>query len=207
MKMSLLLLAVCAAVAPVATFADEDRGWYVGTSIGISTSDYSKSDAVSNFGYTNTSVTVDNKDPGGRVFGGFRFNPPLAAEFGWVELGYTNISGRVGSFAAADELLAGGIYGAVVGTLPLADGIALLLKLGVGLIAGVYNCKQLCPYVGYSTDSATTVPLVGAGLQFDLHRRFAVRFEYEHFGKVEFDPDGVLNATYNLVTAGFLFKF
>lgn len=202
---TLLPLLACAAVASGAAFADENRGWYVGTSIGISTSDFSTSDAGSVLGYT--SVTVDNTDFGARVFGGFRFNPSVAAEFGVVDLGYTKISGSVGGSPAADELDAGGVYGAIVGTLPIEAGISLLGKLGVGLIAGVYTCKQFCPFANYSTDSTTLVPFVGVGMQFDFARRFAVRIEFEHFGKVEFDSSGALSATYNLVTGGFLFKF
>ena len=205
MKTLLSLLAVCAAVAPGATLADENRGWYVGTSIGISASDFSSSDASQTLGYT--SATVDSRDFGGRVFGGFRFNPSLAAEFGVVDLGFTEISGNVGGLPAADELYAAGIYGALVGKLPIEAGVSLLGKLGLSLISGVYTCKQFCPSSNFSTSSTTLVPFVGVGLQVDLARRFAVRVEYEHFGKVEFDSGSTLSATYNLVTGGFLFKF
>jgi OOP family OmpA-OmpF porin len=204
MKTSLLLLAACAAFAPASTFADENKGWYVGASLGTSTSDYSVSDAQSNFSY-DPGVSVDNSDFGARVFGGFRFNRHLAAEFGVVDLGVTRISGRIGGSASADELAAAGIYGAVVGRLPLEAGISLLGKLGFGVIAGVYTCKQLCPFGDYSVSEVTTAPLLGIGAQFDFARRFAVRVEYEHFGRVEFG--GSRNATYNLATAGLLFKF
>lgn len=206
MKKILLGLLACAAITPVASFAGENKGWYAGGSFGTSTSDYSASDAQADFGY-NPGVSVDDSDTGVKVFGGFRFNPYIGAEFGLVDLGVTKISGRVGSLASADELDAGGIYGAAVGRLPLGAGFALLGKLGLGMISGEYTCKQLCPAGGYSTDTLTVVPLAGAGAQFDFAQHFAIRVEYEHFGEVEYDENGILAASYNLLTAGFLFKF
>jgi hypothetical protein len=185
--------------------APATRRWYVGVSLGDSTSDYSTSDARSNFGYTGVPF-VEKVAAGGKVFGGFRFNPYAGLEVGYVNLGITKVSETFGGAASADELDAYGNYLAFVGNVPLGKGVSLLGRLGVGRITGVHTCKRNCS-VGDFGSTTTMVPFLGYGVQFDIGNRFAIRLEQEDFGKVEFDSTGALNATYKLLTGSFLFKF
>src|SRR5947207_424512 len=103
MKRFLFVVTLCAGAAPIAVSAAENSGWYIGGSVGQSTSDYSSSRARSDFGYA-AGVNVDNADTGWKLFSGYRFNPNLGIEFGFVDLGVTRLSGRVSGFSSADKL-------------------------------------------------------------------------------------------------------
>jgi OOP family OmpA-OmpF porin len=94
----------------------QDRGWYVGGSIGQSDVD------VDCLG------SCDTKDTAWKIFGGYQVNRNFALEIGYTDLG--EISDNVpGVFSETAESSAWELVG--VGSLPVANNFSLHGKIGV----------------------------------------------------------------------------
>jgi OOP family OmpA-OmpF porin len=203
------LLMVCALVLasgiPPAMAAV--TGWYVGIGAGQARSGYSDSDAISNLDYV--TVNVDNKDTAYKLFGGYRFDRSLGVEFGYEDLGKTDISGSDFSGPLADKLTAKAVSLQAVGIWPLASSFSLFGKAGVAVAKGEYTCLEGCPSGGLTTHKTETVPAFGVGAQYDFANRVGVRAEIEHLSSVAYgNPWGeMVRASYNVFSADVVFRF
>ena len=85
-------------IAVLATFmmasnpaeADDERGWYIGGSIGTATSDTSAEEfasALADAGYSVDNVSLDDKDSGWKGTVGFMFNKHVGIQASYVDLG------------------------------------------------------------------------------------------------------------------------
>ncbi len=107
-----------------------------------------------------------------KIYGGFQFTPNWGVEAQYSDLGnrnYTiNNAGVVtnGSVRSSQYSLAG------TGTLPLAQGFALIGKLGVSANRANFN----------GSNNKTSL-MAGVGASYSITPRLAVRLEYEDFGK------------------------
>lgn len=146
-----LLLALVAA-ASVAGAHAEGQGLYVGG--GLGTSDWRSS--VDGIDGNSRGVT-------GKVYGGYGLSPNFSVEAGVARLGsMSDATGRVGANAA---------YVDAVGALPLADKWSLLGRAGIAHTQ--FNGSN-------GNDSGAGLKL-GAGVQYDLTTKTALRAEYEHY--------------------------
>jgi len=82
-------LAALIALSPAGELQAQ-TGWYAGGSIGYADADYDEPDLVSDLaarGWVINTPEVDDSDTAWKVYGGFAFNPVLAVEAGYAELG------------------------------------------------------------------------------------------------------------------------
>lgn len=154
-----LFLVFCIALV-VCGCRSMDRTWIVGAEVGHTSTglDTCNTDACS----------ISGTKSGGKVFGGYQFNRYLAFEAGLVSLGtITQDTTTVVNFGLGPATVThhdsgrkiGPFYNAV-GTWPITKEFGLLGRAGVGVGGG---------------------PEIGAGLKYDLSRKFGVRIEYQRF--------------------------
>ena len=82
-------LAVLVTLAPTGELQAQS-GWYAGGNIGLASAGYDEADLVSDLaarGWSIDTPAVDDSDTAWKLYGGFAFNPVLAVEVGYVELG------------------------------------------------------------------------------------------------------------------------
>lgn len=127
-----------------------DAGWYVGLQAGQSTADIDQEeldflveDIFFAAGATvlSGSSSLEDTDTTWSVFGGYRFNPYLAVEAGYTELGtyeyraegLINPPGPISSAPASVgiDFSAAGFNTAVIGSLPLSEAFDLHARLGI----------------------------------------------------------------------------
>lgn len=153
------------AAGPIAAQA---QGWYAGA--GIGQADYD---------------VLSEKDTSFKLFAGYSFNPNVAAEFGYVDLGEAEVSGG----GASASVSADGLEATVVGVLPVGNNVSLLGR--VGLFNWDAEAKATIPGFGSASGSDSGTDLTyGFGAQFDLQKSFALRAEYQVY---DVDGDDVNN--------------
>jgi OOP family OmpA-OmpF porin len=112
----------------------------------------------------------DDKDTAFKIFGGYQFNPNIAAELGYNDLGKAS-GGGAEIKATAWELSA-------LGAFPVANQISILGRLGV--YHGELKPSGI-PGVSSETNNGITF---GFGGQFDLNRNIGLRVEWQRFNKM-----------------------
>jgi OmpA-OmpF porin, OOP family len=180
------LMAVSGAVVSSASFAQAkpapvDTGFYVGASVGQTTSEC-----------PNGVGSCDDSDTGYRVFGGFRFNRNLAVEGGYAPLG--EVSGNNLKLETNAWDLVG------VGIWPFTPQFSVFGKLGF------YNAEAKASGI-VSGKKSTTDLTYGVGAQFDFARNLGLRGEWQRYSGIE-APGGLSgDADVDVLSLGVLFKF
>lgn len=145
MMKKLAAVVALSAVCATSAFAADD-GAYVGVKLGNA----------------NKSVAgVSESNTGFGIFGGFKFNPNIAVEAEYVDLG-TVASGFI-KFSTMDV--------AAVGFLPLNNQVSILGRLGMA------STTEEFPAAGLSV--SRTAPTFGLGAQFDVSQAFALRLSWD----------------------------
>jgi len=201
---------VGAFAVPVAHAAGVD-GWYVGGALGGSQQHFGGGqidNALSNQGLTSSS-SIDKSDTSLRLFGGYQFNRNFALEGGYVNLGKFNYSSTV-SAPAADtvngHLSVHGADLAAVGMLPLGEQFGLFGKAGA-----FYAQTKLgessggAVAVGDQSHNGTS-PLLGAGLNYDITKKVAVRAEVDRYFRVG-DSGSTGRGDIDQYTVGVAYRF
>lgn len=129
-----------------------------------------------------------------RGAGGYQFAPMWSAEISYGPSRKASIAG--GSWEA-DVLQVSGI-----GTFPIHGGFALTGKLGLA------RTDVTVTAAGFSTSTGTSNAAFGIGVRYDFTDKFAVRAQYEDFGKVDVNVSGV-NEEHKAtsLSAGAILKF
>jgi OmpA-OmpF porin, OOP family len=183
-------LAVAAVLSGLALSASAaDGGWYGGLSLGRSTNRFNTADFAS--GIPGVSESQNQKDEAYKFFAGYQFTPNFGLEGGYTDLGKFsyNYSGTTG---ASSNYKTHAWSLAATGTAPLGQGLSLFGKLGLaltqasdsisdpgGILAGAPNPALL----GNSSYNRTAV-MWGAGMEYAFNSRYALRAEYEDYGRV-----------------------
>ena len=166
---------VCAALLGAA--AAHAEGLSIGGSLGSSRY---KGDDIGGLG-------TDRSDTGGKIYGGYSFNPNFGLELGYAQLG---------KFASpAGELKARGTFLDAVGTLPLGNDFSLLGRVGV------FGGHAENSFTG-TTDTGTNLK-VGAGVQYDIAKNLGVRGEWERY---RFETGGT-KANTDMYSVGLNYRF
>jgi opacity protein-like surface antigen len=180
-----ILLFLAFAVDAHAQFS---RG-YVGGAVASSKMNYD-SNSIQIQNATASSLSTDSSSTGFKVYAGGRFHPNFGVEGGIVYYGSFTATRTVTAPAPGSlrsEIDVTGIYGDLVGFLPVGSRVDLFAK--VGLIATGANAKR-------STTGAVTIPgdqngaqseaglHLGLGAEFLVADHFAIRLEYEQAQKV-----------------------
>jgi OmpA-OmpF porin, OOP family len=189
------LVAVSAVALSSGAFAQAkpaDTGFYIGASVGQSTSDCGD---VAPF-------SCDDKDTAYKIFGGYKLNRNLAVEAGYTPLGETSITGF--GLDAKAEATAWELVG--VGMLPLGNNLSIYGKLGV------YNGEvELTSNVAGGNGTKTTTDLTyGLGVQFDFARNLGIRGEWQRYSGAKTPSTTISDedkADIDVLSLGVLFTF
>jgi OmpA-OmpF porin, OOP family len=119
------------------------------------------------------SVT-DRQDVGYKLWGGVQFNPFLAVELGWADMGKADISATTAAGTAKGTLAVEGWFLDLVGTYEVRPGWSLLGRIGM------FNGKAKVSVNGAGSTSDTNTDFkFGIGVQYDLSKTINVRGEWE----------------------------
>jgi OmpA-OmpF porin, OOP family len=182
------LMAVSGVVVSSASFAQakpapDDRGFYVGGSVGQSTS----SDC--------NLPSCDDKDTSYRIFGGYQLNRHLAVEGGYAPLGEVS-GGNLKLETNVWDLVGVGIW-------PLSPQFSIYGKLGV------YNAEAKLS--GAVSGNKTTTDLTyGLGGQFNISHNLGLRLEWQRYSGVEAPQVGAVgggDTDIDTLNLGVLWKF
>jgi OOP family OmpA-OmpF porin len=189
------------AMAAPAT-AEVQPGWYIGVSPGQSSFDISKDelDDVIVSAYASAgaplisgSSTFDDSDTSWSIFGGYRFNPFIAVEAGYVDLGNApyrssgnvNPPGPVASTPASANIdfSSTGITIAAVGSLPLGEMFDLHARLGL-LFADTEIDLSTAIGTGRASDtlsSSSEDALYGIGAALHVGASWTLSVDWQRF--------------------------
>lgn len=182
-KAVIAVLGLASAVLALPAAAQMDMtAFYVGGGIGQS----KFKDACN--GVSNCSDT----DTAFKFFGGWQFNPYIAAEFGYNDLGKAS-AGSADLKGTAWELSA-------VGSFPVGANFSILGRLG-----GYHGELKGDSPVGSASDTKTGLTY-GLGAGYDLNKNLGFRAEWQRFDKMGGDTVGKTNVDVLGVSALWRFK-
>lgn len=166
--------------------------FYLGGSFGKS--DFDDGNAIPDL---ITSGTVDGKDSGFKIFGGYQFNQNFGVELAYVDLGKAKYSGTFGALpVTGGSVDTTGFNFSAVGTLPLNPSFELFGK--VGLFAWEAQARDTTGGVPFSGKDDGADLSFGIGASYNINKNLSVRAEWEQFKAVD---------TISLLSLGIVFKF
>jgi OOP family OmpA-OmpF porin len=166
--------------------------FYIGGSVGKS--DFDDGNAVPDL---ITSGTVDGKDSGFKIFGGYQFNQHFGVEIAYVDLGKAKYSGTFGALpVTGGSVDTSGLNMSIVGTLPLNPSFELFGKVGLfAWEAKAHDTTGGVPFSGM--DDGADVSF-GIGVSFNISKNVSIRAEWERFNAVD---------SIDFLSLGVAFKF
>jgi OOP family OmpA-OmpF porin len=198
MKKSLLLF-VASLFVSTSVFAQESK-WYMGASAGQTKFDT---------GITPITASLDDKDSGFKIFGGYDIDENFSVEAHYVDFGEASLSGTNGqtfridgttyqfNSAASIKSKASAWGVAVIAGIPVTESVRPFAKVGFNRVS---NELTVTGTTATSTKENSTESLYGVGVEYSLTKAIALRIEYEiHNG----DDD----AEAKLLSAGLKFRF
>jgi OOP family OmpA-OmpF porin len=170
----------------------DDSGFYAGVGIGSSSTSISKSDIrndLADIGITGTATSLDDSDTAWKLYGGYRFNPYLGLELGYVDLG--SISSTIVTTAPSAANIhtstdTDGFSLVAVGTWPVTSKFDLFAKVG----AYHWNTDASATaivggsVVKVSDDDSGTDLTYGFGAGYRFTKNVGVRGEWEVYKDV-----------------------
>lgn len=223
---------LCVATTLPAQSAERQSGFYVGLGAGQSSFDVDKSeldaavlDAFFSQGIvTSASSKLEDSDTAWSLVAGYHFNPYIAIEAGYVDLGTAEYRSTVtvnpfGSFVSEPASLdldvgSKGITVAALGSLPLSDIVDLHGHLGF-LFAktDVTATARIGSGVGVDSDSFdSTSGFFGVGAGFHLGEHWSLSLDwtrYDNVGDEDEDDDARTEAGFNIdaLSVSAMFRF
>jgi len=191
-KTSILAAAALAAALAAGPAAAQHSNWYMGGGVGQAKGDFVTSD-FSPWLESGT-YTHDDNAFAAQFFGGYRFAPHVAVEFGFSYLGQYQQRFAATSGVAIYNYDASALTVAIAGNLPIAGGFSLAGRAGMAFTAAnlqltVDNGTARIPYCGsgywYNGCTSTSANFYwGLGAQFDVSPSWGLRLDYDNFGQV-----------------------
>jgi OOP family OmpA-OmpF porin len=138
--------------------------------------------ALSANGATGLSSSDSGSGAQWRLQGGYRFNPYLAVEAGYIDFGKAKYQASYAGGSAEGKLKAGGMDMAALIGLPLSDSILVFGKVGVVDAKVESNLTASAPANSASgSNSVYSVrPLVGMGAIYKLTQNVDLRGDYDY---------------------------
>jgi len=203
---------VAAALLGAAGAAMAQAGWYAGLTLGASDANMN-ADVVAVTGATSTNFVSDGRDPGVKVFAGYRFNPYFALEGGYAWLGEFQATNQVtapttGALNADIRVI--GLFVDAVGMLPIGERFAAFAKVGVlGSETRTFRSTSgaVTPAPGSNTNASVDEMNLsyGLGVQYDFAKNVTLRAEWQRYVNVGDANTGEFDL--NLYSVGLLFRF
>jgi OmpA-OmpF porin, OOP family len=211
MKTRLTALCIGAALLGTTGPAMAQAAWYAGLTLGASDANMN-ADVVAVTGATSTNFVTDQRDPGVKVFAGYRFNRHFALEGGFAWLGEFQATNQVtapttGALNADIRVI--GLFVDAVGLLPVGENFAAFAKLGVmGSETRTFRSTSgtVTPAPGSNTNASTDQANLkfGLGLQYDFGQ-VTLRAEWERILDVGDANTGEFDLS--VYSVGLLFRF
>jgi OOP family OmpA-OmpF porin len=206
------MLPLAFALASTSALAQDDqRGFYVGLSVGQSKVKIDDS-LVAVTGATASSVSKDETDTGYKIYVGHRFHRNFALEGGWTDLGKfratRNVTApAVGSLSA--EVESSGFHLDALGILPLQQ-FSLFGKVGAMYATtessfSTTGAVVLLPGENANPEESELEWKLGLGASYAFTRNLAVRAEWERVLKVGSSETG--EGDMDLFSVGLTFRF
>ncbi len=184
----LLTAAACAAVLAAVPATQASAGnWYVGAGVGASHLNGGATAIDPNLGTAaepGPVTSLDDKDTGWKVFGGYQFNRNFAAEAIYAEFGKFEVTHAEGAGSATDRVKPKALCLAGVGTLPVSGNWSLLGKVGVCHWNDHPSESETTPDQEIYETSSGTDPMFGLGAGYDLTKNVNLRAEWERYQNV-----------------------
>ncbi len=201
--------ALCAALvfmfATPGAFAADEKGWYIGGSVGQSKASSGDIPATT----STVSVIWDNKRTGWKTFGGYQFSKSWAAELAYIDFGNFPFKTTVSGGAANVDFKVNGWNIAGVGILPVSDNFSLFGKIG----AHRWNVDGTCTASGSITclapagrSKSGTDLSYGVGLGYAFTKLTDLHFEWERFNNFG-NPYTSGKGDADLLSIGIQYKF
>jgi OmpA-OmpF porin, OOP family len=177
MKKNILASLVLSTLLASPAFAE---GFYIGADVGqsklsIDTAGFSLSKTATAFG----------------AHAGYEFNPYIAAEIGYRNLGSVDLSNTAKLEGNALNLSAIAAY-------PFNDSVKAFARLGFGKVNHKFTDNRR--FSSYNEDTSETKALFGAGAEYSFNKNFSLRGEYSQYAKFE-------DITISNLTVGVNYKF
>jgi OOP family OmpA-OmpF porin len=159
-------------------------------------------------GATSLSGSDSGSDTKWRLQGGYRFNPNVAVEAGYIDFGKARYSASYTGGSAQGSLKAGGVDVAALVGLPLNDSFSVFAK--AGMVAAKVDSRLTAgapASLASGSDSTHVVrPLLGVGALYKLGDHVDLRADYDHVsGLGKSDRTGKMDA--NMVSLGVAYNF
>ncbi|MDP1531985.1 MAG: outer membrane beta-barrel protein, partial [Rubrivivax sp.] len=170
-----------AAAAPA--LAQDDSYFYGGMSLGQSRARIDADRITAGLlgaGLSTTAMTVDEKDTGYKLFGGYQFNRHIGLEagvFGLGKFGFAATTSPAGSLNG--EIRLRGLNLDLVGTLPLTQRLSAIGRVGVqhAQARDHFSGSGAVTVLNPNPSQRSTQPKVGLGLQYEVSRSLLLRGE------------------------------
>ena len=183
----LLGLAGLGSLIATSSFAQEAGYAYGGLSVGRAESRIDEERITARLlgqGLSTSSMQLDDKSTGYKLFSGYQFNRNIALEAGYFNLGkfgFTSNTLPAGTLNGQVKLQ--GLNLDLVGTLPLSERWSVLGRVGVQTARanGAFNGTGAVSVGNPRPSERGTNYKLGAGLQYEVNRSFLVRGEAERY--------------------------
>lgn len=201
-------LALLSLTAPA--MAATNDGWYIGGGFGGAFSSIAENEITTdllNSGFETTLFNDKESDFGYKLFAGYQFNPNLAVEGGYFNLGdfdYTATTLPEGSMMGALSFRGWNLD--LVGILPLTERSSLFARIGVqrgkakASFMGTGAVNVLTP----SYSETDTDYKVGVGYQYNINSKVSLRVEAERY---RMDDAVGNNGDIDLLSVGAIYRF
>lgn len=184
---------------------------YVAASVGQSSIDVNQGrldGLLRSAGAVAVSSSVNKTDTAYKIQMGYQFNPNIAIEGGYIDLGNTKYSASFTGGNASANSKAAGLNIAALGILPINESFSVFGKLGM-INAKVETTVSANGPGGAASASASSTnwkPNYGFGATYNVNKQFGIRAEYEQFSKLG-DANKTGEADVNLLSVGLSYKF
>jgi OOP family OmpA-OmpF porin len=157
-----------------------------------------------------TGLSSSDKGSGNqwRLQGGYRFNPYLAVEAGYIDFGKAKYQADYTGGSAHGTLKAGGLDVVGLVSLPVNDNFSVFGKAGLVAAKVKSNLVASAPANLASGSASENVvrPLLGVGARYKLTENVDLRADYDYVNSLgKSDKTGKMNA--NLFSLGVAYNF
>lgn len=198
------------ALASSLALAQETSGWYAGGNIGRSAATIDNPRIIDNLlskGLATTSMSNDDRDTGGKIFGGYQFNKNFALEAGYFDLGRFSFAATTAPPGTLNgNIRLRGVNLDAVGILPLTEKFSALGRIGLNYAQARDGFSGTgAVFVTNPNPSKRDTNLkVGVGLMYAFTDSLAMRLEAERY-RIN---DAVGNrGNVDMVSLGLVYRF
>jgi OOP family OmpA-OmpF porin len=201
-KIAAAVALACLSSVALAQSKPADSGWYIGASVGGSSTDVSDSDLASSatylgtLGVTGITYSKSETDTGYKLFLGYQFNPNFGLEGGYANLGefdakfngtYLGVPGTITAKADVDAWFLD-----VVGTAPLSREFSIFGKIGYNSVrADATGTVSWAGFTNSISESNTNSGVhFGVGATYAFTPQVVGRLEWERFTGVKATSQG-----------------